>query len=390
MKTTPSAAPAIYKLLDWNDRDKSLLLSGLVWLYMAFIFLWHLITVHFTRFGEEYVSDVGAQMMTRVLVVNLLGWILMMVWGGVLCRQGRHCALYVNVFLVVIGLSFLSLGWMVGLYSPMTGMVLMGSPLVGFILFGFRRVAWSFALSTSLILLMAWLSVSGRNSYALYFAKDPVSRDFLSWYWISSTVAVMVPFITSVFILVALLLRRWVHREAQVRAMALHDPLTGLSNRRELFVQMGHELARGRRSGQPLTACIMDLDYFKRINDTHGHGVGDQVLMQVADILRACLRETDLVGRIGGEEFVLVLPETGATGAATVLERCRETIESSPVPLENGRFLTVTASFGAVLWQPGHPASNTLSEAQLVSRADEALYQAKGAGRNRVVFWSPN
>ncbi len=388
MTDPPAPRSSLLKLLDWSDRDKCLLLSVLLWGYMFFICVWHQVTVHLTEFGRNYVSSQGTAMLNSVVLINLLGWALLLAWGGWLRHENRHSRIYPNVFLSFFSVGFVLLGWVFGLYSPMTGMVLMGSPLVGFILFGFTRVAWNFAFTVCVVLLLAWLSVSGYVEHAIYFARDPVSKQHLSYYWIASTVAFMVPFITSVITLVALLLGRWVHREKQIRDQALHDPLTGLSNRRELFAQLAHELARGRRSGQSLTLCVMDLDHFKRINDSHGHGVGDQVLVQVSEILRACLRETDLIGRIGGEEFVLALPETGAAGAATVLERCRETIASSPVPLESGDFLTVTASFGAVLWLPGHPANHALTDTQLLSRADEALYLAKGAGRNRVMFWS--
>ena len=99
--------------------------------------------------------------------------------------------------------------------------------------------------------------------------------------------------------LISLLLRRWIYREAQIRDQAVHDPLTGLANRRELFRLLAHELARGRRSGLPMAICIMDLDHFKRINDQYGHGAGDRVLVKMAETLNARLRESDLVGRIG-------------------------------------------------------------------------------------------
>ncbi|MCG8393023.1 MAG: diguanylate cyclase [Pseudomonadales bacterium] len=383
MKLLPSGSPAIHKLLDWNDRDKCLLLAVLLWFYMVFLMIWQLVTTHLTAFGERYVSPEGAVQMAEVMTFNLAGWALLVVWGAWLRRAGRDPGAYVIAFLSFFGVSFLLLGLMIGLYSPMTGMVLVGSPLVGFILFGFRRVAWSFAICTLVVLLMAWLSVHG-NSYALYFQEDPVSKEALSYYWIASTIAFTVPFITAVITLVALLLRRWTYREAQIRDMAIHDPLTGLANRRELFERFATELARGRRTGNPLAVCVMDLDHFKQINDRHGHAAGDQVLVRVAQLLRESLRETDVLGRIGGEEFVLVLPDTDAAGAATVIERCREQIHRSPVRFDQGESLTVSASFGITVCQAGA----ALSETQLITRADEALYRAKASGRNRVEVWS--
>ncbi len=384
MGQTVSGSPSIYRLLDWSDRDKCLLLCGLLLGYMFFYLAWHLITVSMTDFGSYYVSPQGAQQLTGVLLFNISGYLLLILWGALLRKADSHSRLYVNAFVQFFGASFLLLGIMFGIYSPITGMVLVGSPLVGFILFGFRPVAWGFAVSTVLVLLLSWLSASGVEIYALYFQEDPAAKDSLSYYWIASTVAFSVPFVTSVVTLVSILLRRWVYREAQVRAMAVQDPLTGLANRRALFDQFAHEMARARRSGEALSVCVMDLDHFKLINDRHGHAAGDTVLVWVANLLRECLRETDRIGRIGGEEFVLVLPDTGREGAEKVIERCRSALVGTPVMLEDGESLTVSASFGVVT----SFAEDNATESQLVSRADDALYQAKQHGRNRVEFWS--
>jgi len=108
------------------------------------------------------------------------------------------------------------------------------------------------------------------------------------------------------------------------------------------------------------------------------------VLVRVAEVLRHCLRETDLVGRIGGEEFVLLLPDTELGGVESVIERCRASIERSPVTLEDGSPLPVSASFGVVIYENGEE----ISANELISRADEMLYRAKAAGRNRAEFWS--
>lgn len=384
MRKRPASLLALYRLLEWSDRDKCLLLSVALFAYMSFVFVWHLFTIHFTSFAERFVSPEGAEVMSQVMQLNVAGWLVLILWGAALRRWRRHSVFYPAIFMSFFSIGFLLLGWTIGLYSPMTGMVLVGSPLVGFILFGFPRVAWNFAFTVLVVLLLAWLSVQGYSVHAIYFVKYPISQDLLSYYWIASTVAFMVPFITVVIILVALLLRRWAYREAQVRDQALHDPLTGLANRRELFVRFGNELARARRTEQPLGICLMDLDHFKRINDTYGHGIGDEVLVRVAEVLRHCLRETDLVGRIGGEEFVLLLPDTELGGVESVIERCRASIERSPVTLEDGSPLPVSASFGVVIYENGEE----ISANELISRADEMLYRAKAAGRNRAEFWS--
>lgn len=382
MKRKSARLMAIVRLLDWSDRDKCLLLSLLLWGYMSFIFAWHLFTISYTAFADEFLSREGIEVMNHVMLFNQVGWLGLIAWGAMLRHTDRHSAFYPAVFMSFFAVGYLLLGWTFGLYSPMTGMVLMGSPLVGFILFGFRRVAWNFAFAVLVVLGLAWLSVEGYSAHAIYFSRYPISQELLSFYWVGSTVAFMVPFIAAVITLVALLLGRWAYREAQVRDQALRDPLTGLSNRRELFCRLNHEVARARRSGRPLSVCLLDLDFFKRINDTYGHGVGDEVLVKVASVLKQNLRETDAIGRIGGEEFVLLLPETEQLGARRVVERCRASIESSPVMLEDGMPLPVSASFGVVTWEPDDQADGH----QLVTRADEMLYRAKAGGRNRVEY----
>jgi diguanylate cyclase (GGDEF)-like protein len=176
-----------------------------------------------------------------------------------------------------------------------------------------------------------------------------------------------------------------VRQEAQrhrARASALEadvrrDQLTGLGNRREMEVRWPELIRDARASGQALSVAMLDLDLFKQVNDSHGHAVGDQVLVALAGLLRAHTRGTDLVARMGGEEFLLVLPDTGAERAADVCERLRQRVASHDwAALAPG--LQVTLSIGLTTSPP--------VDAQTLSlRADAALYRAKAAGRNRLV-----
>lgn len=165
---------------------------------------------------------------------------------------------------------------------------------------------------------------------------------------------------------------------AEVRRRATTDELTGLANRPHFFELAEKELQRARRSGAGLWVVMMDVDHFKRFNDTYGHAVGDHVLAHVADLCRQSLREVDLIGRYGGEEFAMVFPDTGVE-ARVVAERLRETIAGTPL-LTEGQALTVTVSLGLSRWSPEEPALEAV-----LKRADAALYQAKAEGRNRVV-----
>jgi diguanylate cyclase (GGDEF)-like protein len=165
-----------------------------------------------------------------------------------------------------------------------------------------------------------------------------------------------------------------------VERQALVDSLTGLANRRSLEETLRVELARAARHGESVTIVLADLDDFKRVNDTYGHQAGDEVLKAFAATLRATVRESDVAGRWGGEEFALVLTSTDSVGAARLAERARERIEQRQVAMPNGDLVTVTASFGVASFPE---AAFELGE--VLAAADSALYAAKRDGKNRVV-----
>jgi len=161
------------------------------------------------------------------------------------------------------------------------------------------------------------------------------------------------------------------------------DKLTGLANRARLDVYLGEELGGARRSGQPLSVVMADVDHFKRVNDSYGHAAGDRVLVSVAAALGGRLRPRDLAARYGGEEFLLVLPETDAAGAAAIAERVRQRIEAATHDVgEESPPIRVTISLGCATLAPEAPFADA---AALMAAADQALYAAKHAGRNRVV-----
>jgi diguanylate cyclase (GGDEF)-like protein len=165
----------------------------------------------------------------------------------------------------------------------------------------------------------------------------------------------------------------------QLARLANTDALTGLNNRRLFLQRLGEEAARARRHRQPLSVLMLDMDYFKRINDTYGHGVGDQVLVAAAGAINAVKRESDIVGRIGGEEFGLILPATDLEGARIMAERLRSSIGTQRHLTDDGLEFAVTASLGVANF-----ASGVRDESELLSLADAALYYAKELGRDRV------
>ena len=166
----------------------------------------------------------------------------------------------------------------------------------------------------------------------------------------------------------------------QIRQLATHDDLTGLLNRRAMLDRMQLEQRRSLRSGSPLLIAQLDIDHFKVVNDTHGHAAGDLVLQSFADTVRRNVRDTDVLARWGGEEFVLLLCDTPAADAVALMERLRQAVQAMQVPVPQGDGpITVTVSIGLARHTPADPLAGTLE------RADQALYAAKAGGRNRVV-----
>ncbi|MEW6582700.1 MAG: diguanylate cyclase [Actinomycetota bacterium] len=163
--------------------------------------------------------------------------------------------------------------------------------------------------------------------------------------------------------------------QRQLRELATRDPLTGVANRRLFTERIESEISRARRHGHPLCLAMLDIDHFKRINDTFGHPVGDQVLTEVAALISGLARAEDVIARVGGEEFAWILPETDLDGATAAVDRLRRTVERTPFPIA-GR---VTISCGIT-------ALDAVDEPDsITARADEALYRAKEGGRNLCV-----
>ncbi|HLS82674.1 MAG TPA: diguanylate cyclase [Steroidobacter sp.] len=165
------------------------------------------------------------------------------------------------------------------------------------------------------------------------------------------------------------------------RRLSVTDPLTGACNRRYLMEQLPREIERAARYGRPLAAIMCDIDHFKRINDTHGHLIGDDVLGWFAGRLQAGIRKTDWVARYGGEEFVIVLPETPLASATAVAEQVRSRLVEAPWRCGD-LTLAITASFGVSGWNGPVASSATLD--LLLSQCDAAVYAGKAAGRDRV------
>ena len=168
----------------------------------------------------------------------------------------------------------------------------------------------------------------------------------------------------------------------RITELITHDDLTGLLNRKSFILEMQREMARSNRYGHPFGLLMMDIDHFKRVNDTYGHLVGSQVLREVATVIRETLRDSDIAGRYGGEEYIALLPETDRLRAHEAAERIRQAIERTSFTASitaSHHKLSLTISIGVASY-PGDAAQIN----DLIQRADEAMYEAKRRGRNLV------
>ncbi|MDR7269931.1 diguanylate cyclase (GGDEF)-like protein [Pelomonas saccharophila] len=242
------------------------------------------------------------------------------------------------------------------------------------------RQGWRGELSfrvVALMLLLANLALVLRVCFAVWWAGGGHLPAGTSTFW--SSAIFMLAFMAVLAAGFGFVLAGFERMAAQMRELASVDGLTGAVNHNTAVSLLAHSLERGRRENQPVSFVMLDLDHFKRVNDQHGHVVGDQVLKAVAACTRARLRGSDVLGRLGGEEFGLVLPATGVAGAKHLAEQVRLAVEALELKGDGGQPLRVTLSAGVA------QASKSDTPETLMHLADKALYQAKQKGRNRVI-----
>ena len=171
-----------------------------------------------------------------------------------------------------------------------------------------------------------------------------------------------------------------------MKRTSLIDTLTGVNNRRFLEQRLGEEIDRVQRSSEPLSCFFLDVDFFKKVNDTYGHQAGDQVLVAVANVIREQLRNNDVLARYGGEEFVALLANIDEAMSVDIAERIRKKIKALVIEAQN-EVVSVTISIGSATYKPAKRShlSSTEIGADLIHQADEALYKAKNSGRDKVV-----
>ncbi|MFZ3193833.1 MAG: GGDEF domain-containing protein [Moraxellaceae bacterium] len=332
-----------------------------------------------------YQAFVQAEMVWYLLRFCVLSVLIGGVWLAA-CLYHRHAREQVQRVLMVGGMAIFLLvmlfaGWASGLFAMSLGAVLAATPFVGMIVFPARAVLITTGLGCIAIVIMAIATVQGVLPYAPLFQAQLMneSHDYAAFYF-ASQIYFVFPFLVLTILTSLVYLMQASQREAQILHLSQTDSLTQLYNRRTAQEALTQRLSRSER--RPLSVVLLDLDFFKKINDQHGHLVGDRVLMAVAAVLRDSVRQNDLVARFGGEEFLLVLDGMSCNSAKNVAERCRQQIAACVVLNDHGHAVALSASFGvACMITNGDP----IPVDEILRQADHALYAAKDAGRNQVV-----
>ncbi len=363
--------------LGWSTVDKSLvLLLFAIPLYLQAL-IWSIYVM--SRTDRDLLVDTDMlTIMMQIEILLVFSGAVIALWGLHLRRRKPELRFYQHLVIHFFTWSMILLAYSFGTVSYPAGVILVGAPLFGFILLERRAVWIATMLGLTALIGLSYAATLGWIPYAPILRNDLSAASSL--FWLSTTLYFSVPFFIVNVVMIDELLMWWRDREERVKRLAITDGLTGLANRRQILAQFADELQICQRKGQPLSLILLDLDHFKKVNDTHGHPAGDAVLRAAARALQGSIRETDHVGRYGGEEFMVVLPGADRSQAAQIAERCRDQLAVTAVSLPSGKILHFTASLGLLCSaQPQVDAAD-----QLIHAADEALYEAKQSGRNRV------
>ena len=363
-------------LRNWTLLNKTMLILSLSIFINLFMLAWDLFVLYHPQF-YPWVN-------LAVIHTHLsLGMIFMSVFIGLLllchfCSQQR----WVEKFMPMLSVQLFTLvllihGYFVGSFSPATMVGYVGWAGVGLILFDRKIIYCALAPATIVLLLLNYLSTFAGLPYAPLFNMEPMNQTVMHPFWVMSMVFFLVPLMLVCLFLFEILLSQWRTREATIEKFSRLDPLTNVMNRRSIANQL-EQLHQQRKA--LYSVVLLDLDHFKHINDNYGHCMGDQVLIQVAECLAQHVREQDMIGRFGGEEFILFLPNTTTEQAQHVAERCRIALTELNFVYEQQPF-SISASFGV------SSSQNASEPQQIIRQADQALYAVKTAGRNQVQIY---
>lgn len=273
---------------------------------------------------------------------------------------------------ILLNVSICIESLLIGALSPANMMTYISLTNIILIIFP-RRYVYFFLVPSSLFYVACcYLTLHHHIEYDYLFKIS--STRFANSFWLSSMILLISPVLLFAITFTELLLNQWRNRERLIQQMTLRDPLTNIGNRRAIDYE--YEQLEKKKHGYSI--ILVDLDFFKKINDQYGHDTGDRVLIHVAQLLQRKIQIQDVVARLGGEEFILILENQTLVQAQQVAENCRLAIESCQLIGKDGEKIKFTASFGVAT----HSAQ--LRPQEVLHQADKALYVAKNSGRNQV------
>jgi len=372
-------------LINLPENDKAVMVNIAVSMLYFFFFLIAFLAdflppaVQFTNpeamhLGQKvYLGSVGIMMLLLMFILYMR-------------KKSPESTLANTIQIYFIGHPLVLFSVFNGITQLITGLLLGLLPLIGLILFNNKHVFFStIILWIEILILACCISLGWLPNAPLYIAS--VKAEHVPLLFILNEVIIGLPAAVVVMLMGYTLMQGIAKRESTILELSRKDSLTGLWNRRYLNEVLHHEIESAARHYYAISIIMLDLDYFKKINDKFGHHAGDKVLIATTELLHQCVRTTDYVGRFGGEEFLIVLPYCDATQVMEVTERCRLTLASQSISLGQDT-LNITGSFGATTLPLGdRRATNTQQILdKMVNTADKALYKAKALGRNRIEF----
>lgn len=361
-------------LINWDMLKKSILLLILTALMSLFGILWD----SFVLLNPSTWQWVNLPLVRSKLLTNLI--MLIVFLSLIIACYFYKDRVWVQEIIPILSVQIVTVllchtGYLIGSFSPATMVTYASIVGVGLILFDRRMIYCALIPATIAMLFCNFLSMYGILQYAPIFNPEILNQAEMHPFWVGSMFFFLLPILLACLYLFEILLQQWRTRETAIQALSRLDPLTNVMNRRSIS---NHLEKLNKQPNSFYSVVLLDLDHFKNINDEFGHSMGDQVLVHVAKCLSNNVRDQDLIGRFGGEEFILLLPNTTAIQAKNVAERCRLAIADMCFIAEDQQQFSVSASFGI-------SSSLNANEPHLVvSQADQALYAVKASGRNNI------
>jgi diguanylate cyclase (GGDEF)-like protein len=365
-------------LINWNMLKKCILLLILASLMSLFGIIWDSFVL-LNPFTWQWVNLplVRSKLWTNVIMLFVF---LSLIMPCFIYKDKSWVQEIIPILSVqVVTVLLCHTGYLIGSFSPATMVAYVSVVGVGLVLFDRKMIYCALVPATIALLFCNFLSMYGVLQYAPIFKLEVLNQAQMHPFWVGSMFFFLLPILIACLLLFESLLKQWRIRETAIQVLSLLDPLTNVMNRRSIS---NHLERLHQQPNQLYSIVLLDLDHFKNINDHFGHSVGDQVLINVAKCLANNLRDRDMIGRFGGEEFILLLPNTTPAQAQNVAERCRLAIGELKFTSEDHQEFSISASFGI---------SSTLSADEphlIISQADQALYAVKASGRNQVKIFT--